>query len=68
MIDLKVSLAQNCQPPQRTGRAAQMQTILIALLFFPSFVGALSIVAYTAWRYDGALRPLFKSQRTGCAH
>ncbi|TNM85958.1 hypothetical protein fugu_008229 [Takifugu bimaculatus] len=45
----KVSLAQNCQPPQRTGRAAQMQTILIALLFFPSFVGALSIVAYTAW-------------------
>lgn len=55
MIDLKVSLAQNCQPPQRTGRAAQMQTILIALLFFPSFVGALSIVAYTAWRYEGAL-------------
>uniref|UniRef100_H3C863 Transmembrane channel-like protein n=1 Tax=Tetraodon nigroviridis TaxID=99883 RepID=H3C863_TETNG len=45
----KVSLAQNCQPPRRTGRAAQMQTILIALLFFPSFVGALSIVAYTAW-------------------
>lgn len=45
----KVSLVQNCQPPRRTGRAAQMQTILIALLFFPSFVGAVSIVAYTAW-------------------
>uniref|UniRef100_A0A8C4IDP7 Transmembrane channel-like protein n=1 Tax=Dicentrarchus labrax TaxID=13489 RepID=A0A8C4IDP7_DICLA len=46
----KVSLTQNCQPPRRTGRAAQMQTIFIALLFFPFFVGALSIVAYTAWR------------------
>lgn len=45
----KVSLTQNCQPPRRSGRAAQMQTIFIALLFFPSFVGALSIVAYTAW-------------------
>ncbi|XP_037620264.1 transmembrane channel-like protein 5 [Sebastes umbrosus] len=46
----KVSLTQNCQPPQRSGRAAQMQTIFIALLFFPFFVGALSMVAYTAWR------------------
>lgn len=35
-----------------------MQTILIALLFFPSFVGALSIVAYTAWRYGGAVASL----------
>ncbi|XP_061844244.1 transmembrane channel-like protein 5 isoform X2 [Nerophis lumbriciformis] len=46
----KVSLTHNCQPPRRTGRAAQMQTIFIALLFFPFFVGALSMVAYTAWR------------------
>ncbi|XP_051940320.1 transmembrane channel-like protein 5 [Hippocampus zosterae] len=46
----KFSLTHNCQPPRRTGRAAQMQTIFIALLFFPFFVGALSIVAYTAWR------------------
>ncbi|XP_049428690.1 transmembrane channel-like protein 5 [Epinephelus fuscoguttatus] len=46
----KVSLTQNCQPPRRSGRAAQMQTIFIALLFFPFFVGALSMVAYTAWR------------------
>ncbi|XP_070778274.1 transmembrane channel-like protein 5 [Enoplosus armatus] len=46
----KVSLTQNCQPPRRSGRAAQMQTIFIALLFFPFFVGALSVVAYTAWR------------------
>ncbi|XP_076001370.1 transmembrane channel-like protein 5 [Genypterus blacodes] len=46
----KVSLTHNCQPPRRQGRAAQMQTIFIALLFFPFFVGALSMVAYTAWR------------------
>ncbi|XP_060907271.1 transmembrane channel-like protein 5 [Labrus mixtus] len=45
----KVSLTQNCQPPRRSSRAAQMQTIFIGLLFFPCFVGALSIVAYTAW-------------------
>lgn len=48
----QVSLTQNCQPPRRTGRAAQMQTTFIALLFFPFFVGALSMVAYTAWRYE----------------
>ncbi|XP_061625739.1 transmembrane channel-like protein 5 isoform X1 [Phyllopteryx taeniolatus] len=46
----KVSLNHNCQPPRRTGRAAQMQTIFTALLFFPFFVGALSMVAYTTWR------------------
>lgn len=45
----KVSLMQNCQPPRRTGRAAQMKTIFTALLFFPFFVGALSIVGYTTW-------------------
>ncbi|XP_035258703.1 transmembrane channel-like protein 5 isoform X1 [Anguilla anguilla] len=45
----KVSLYQNCQPPRRYGRAAQMQTIFIALLFIPSFVGAVSMVAYTVW-------------------
>ncbi|XP_031418564.1 transmembrane channel-like protein 5, partial [Clupea harengus] len=45
----KVSLMRNCQPPRRSGRAAQMQTIFIALLFLPSFVGALSMVAYTVW-------------------
>ncbi|KAM6939838.1 transmembrane channel-like protein 5 [Xenentodon cancila] len=45
----KVSLTHNCQPPRRSGRAAQMQTIFIFLLFFPFFVGALSVVAYTAW-------------------
>ncbi|XP_062841142.1 transmembrane channel-like protein 5 [Trichomycterus rosablanca] len=46
----RVSLSMNCQPPRRTGRAAQMQTVYVALLFFPSFVGALSMVAYTVWR------------------
>ncbi|XP_072548999.1 transmembrane channel-like protein 5 isoform X2 [Salminus brasiliensis] len=45
----RASLSMNCQPPKRTGRAAQMQTVYIALLFFPSFVGALSMVAYTVW-------------------
>ncbi|XP_034044790.1 transmembrane channel-like protein 5 isoform X2 [Thalassophryne amazonica] len=59
----KVSLTQNCQPPRRSGRAAQMQTIFIAILFFPSFVGGLSMVAYTAWsltpsEYCGPFRGL----------
>ncbi|XP_054897727.1 transmembrane channel-like protein 5 isoform X2 [Poeciliopsis prolifica] len=45
----KVSLTHNCQPPRRSGRAAQMKTIFIFLLFFPFFVGALSIVAYISW-------------------
>ncbi|XP_059413260.1 transmembrane channel-like protein 5 isoform X1 [Carassius carassius] len=45
----KVSLSMNCQPPKHTGRAAQIQTVFIALLFFPSFVGVLSMVAYTVW-------------------
>ncbi|KAK7913572.1 hypothetical protein WMY93_013783 [Mugilogobius chulae] len=43
------SLMRNCQPPRQTGRAAQMKTIFTALLFFPFFIGALSIVGYTAW-------------------
>uniref|UniRef100_A0A3P9MTU2 Transmembrane channel-like protein n=1 Tax=Poecilia reticulata TaxID=8081 RepID=A0A3P9MTU2_POERE len=46
---LQVSLTHNCQPPRRSGRAAQMKTIFIFLLFIPFFVGAVSIVAYTAW-------------------
>ncbi|TUS23624.1 Transmembrane channel-like protein 5 [Bagarius yarrelli] len=45
----RVSLSMNCQPPKHIGRAAQMQTVYVALLFFPSFVGALSLVAYTVW-------------------
>uniref|UniRef100_A0AAY4AYS5 Transmembrane channel-like protein n=1 Tax=Denticeps clupeoides TaxID=299321 RepID=A0AAY4AYS5_9TELE len=31
--------------------AAQMETVFIALLFFPSLVGSLALVAYTIWRY-----------------
>ncbi|XDV13306.1 hypothetical protein PO909_001738 [Leuciscus waleckii] len=46
----KISLSMNCQPPKHTGRAAQIQTVFIALLFFPSFVGTLSMVAFTVWR------------------
>ncbi|KAK9977574.1 hypothetical protein ABG768_019381 [Culter alburnus] len=49
----KVSLSMNCQPPKHTGRAAQIQTVFIALLFFPSFVGTLAMVSFTVWR----LRP-----------
>ncbi|XP_053370217.1 transmembrane channel-like protein 5 [Clarias gariepinus] len=45
----RVSLSMNCQPPRQSGRAAQMQTVYIALLFFPSFAGVLSLVAYTVW-------------------
>ncbi|XP_077068591.1 transmembrane channel-like protein 5 isoform X2 [Siphateles boraxobius] len=45
----KISLSMNCQPPKHTGRAAQIQTVFIALLFFPSFVGTLSMVAFTVW-------------------
>uniref|UniRef100_A0A673KK82 Transmembrane channel-like protein n=1 Tax=Sinocyclocheilus rhinocerous TaxID=307959 RepID=A0A673KK82_9TELE len=48
----KISLSMNCQPPKHTGRAAQIQTVFIALLFFPSFVGVLSMVAFTVWRCD----------------
>lgn len=57
----QISLSMNCQPPKHTGRAAQMQTVFIALLFFPSFVGALSMVAYTVWRWDtlSILAPIY---------
>lgn len=46
----KVSLMKNCHPPRRPWRAAQMTTVFIFLLFFPSFVGVLSMVAVTIWR------------------
>lgn len=52
----------NCQPPKHTGRAAQMQTVFIALLFLPSFVGALSMVAYTVWRYQCLLLSIVKKK------
>ncbi|XP_073697374.1 transmembrane channel-like protein 5 [Garra rufa] len=45
----KISLSMNCQPPKHSGRAAQIQTVFIALLFFPSFLGALSMVSFTVW-------------------
>ncbi|XP_053132053.1 transmembrane channel-like protein 5 isoform X2 [Hemicordylus capensis] len=46
----KVSLMMNCQPPQKAWRASQMNTLFIFLLFSPSFVGVLSIIAVTVWR------------------
>ncbi|KAG1967739.1 transmembrane channel-like protein [Pimephales promelas] len=52
----KISLSMNCQPPKHTGRAAQMQTVFIALLFFPSFVGTLSMVAYTVWSLEPSVQ------------
>ncbi|XP_067162544.1 transmembrane channel-like protein 5 isoform X1 [Apteryx mantelli] len=46
----KVSLMMNCQPPRKVWRAAQMTTFFIFLLFFPSLVGVLSVIAVTVWR------------------
>ncbi|NXE47069.1 TMC5 protein, partial [Casuarius casuarius] len=46
----KVSLMMNCQPPRKVWRAAQMTTLFIFLLFFPSLVGVLSVIAVTVWR------------------
>ncbi|XP_067407143.1 transmembrane channel-like protein 5 isoform X2 [Emydura macquarii macquarii] len=46
----KVSLMRNCQPPRKVWRASQMTTVFIFLLFFPSFTGALSVMAVTIWR------------------
>ncbi|KAL8175446.1 UNVERIFIED_CONTAM: hypothetical protein K2H54_025243, partial [Gekko kuhli] len=46
----KVSLMMNCQPPRKAWRAAQMNTLFIFLLFFPSFTGVLSVIAVIVWR------------------
>ncbi|XP_043945671.1 transmembrane channel-like protein 5 [Protopterus annectens] len=46
----KISLMMNCHPPRRPWRAAQMTTVFILLLFFPSFIGVVSMVAVTIWR------------------
>ncbi|NWR69613.1 TMC5 protein, partial [Centropus unirufus] len=46
----KVSLMMNCQPPRKVWRTAQMTTSFIFLLFFPSFVGVLSVIGVTVWR------------------
>ncbi|XP_042654771.1 transmembrane channel-like protein 5 isoform X2 [Tyto alba] len=46
----KVSLMKNCQSPRKVWRSAQMTTSFIFLLFFPSFVGVLSVIAVTVWR------------------
>ncbi|KAJ7305816.1 hypothetical protein JRQ81_010182 [Phrynocephalus forsythii] len=46
----KVSLMMNCQPPRKAWRASQMNTIFVFLLFFPSFVGVLSVLGFTVWR------------------
>ncbi|OCT64109.1 transmembrane channel-like protein 5 [Xenopus laevis] len=46
----KVSLMMNCTPPRRAWRAAQMTTIFIFILFFPSFAGVLCMIGATVWR------------------
>nr|XP_060642289.1 transmembrane channel-like protein 5 [Anolis sagrei ordinatus] len=46
----KVSLTMNCQPPRKAWRASQMNTIFVFLLFFPSFVGVLAVIAIAVWR------------------
>ncbi|NXP72118.1 TMC5 protein, partial [Ramphastos sulfuratus] len=45
----KVSLRMNCQPPQKVWRTAQMTTSFLFLLFFPSFLGVLSVIGVTVW-------------------
>ncbi|KAM6054511.1 transmembrane channel-like protein 5 isoform 2-T2 [Chlamydotis macqueenii] len=46
----KVSLMMNCQPPRKIWRTAQMTTSFMFLLFFPSFLGVLSVIGVTVWR------------------
>ncbi|KGL94553.1 Transmembrane channel-like 5, partial [Charadrius vociferus] len=46
----KVSLTMNCQPPRKVWRTAQMTTSFMFLLFFPSFLGVLSVIGVTVWR------------------
>ncbi|NWW42757.1 TMC5 protein, partial [Pedionomus torquatus] len=46
----KVSLIMNCQPPRKVWKTAQMTTSFMFLLFFPSFVGVLSVIGVTVWR------------------
>uniref|UniRef100_A0A8B9NRW4 Transmembrane channel-like protein n=1 Tax=Accipiter nisus TaxID=211598 RepID=A0A8B9NRW4_9AVES len=43
----KVSLLMNCQPPRKVWRTAQMTTSFMFLLFFPSFLGVLSLFSHT---------------------
>ncbi|KFQ38337.1 Transmembrane channel-like 5, partial [Mesitornis unicolor] len=45
----KVSLMMNCQPPCKVWRTAQMTTSFLFLLFFPSFLGVLSVTGVTIW-------------------
>ncbi|KFV99484.1 Transmembrane channel-like 5, partial [Eurypyga helias] len=46
----KVSLMMNCQPPRKVWRTAQMTTSFMFLLFFPCFLGVLSVIGVTVWR------------------
>ncbi|NXD83163.1 TMC5 protein, partial [Halcyon senegalensis] len=46
----KVSLMMNCQPPRKVWKTAQMTTSFMFLLFFPSFVGVLSVIGVIVWR------------------
>ncbi|XP_075371122.1 transmembrane channel-like protein 5 isoform X2 [Mycteria americana] len=46
----KVSLMMNCHPPRKVWRTAQMTTSFMFLLFFPSFLGVLSVIGVTVWR------------------
>ncbi|XP_066432349.1 transmembrane channel-like protein 5 [Eleutherodactylus coqui] len=52
----KVSLMMNCIPPRRAWRASQMTTVFVFILFFPSFVGVLSVIGVTFWRREPSER------------
>lgn len=45
----------NCQPPRKVWRTAQMMTSFMFLLFCPSFLGVLSVIGVTVWRYGRSL-------------
>ncbi|KAG8432977.1 hypothetical protein GDO86_017301 [Hymenochirus boettgeri] len=51
----KVSLMMNCTAPRRAWRAAQMMTVFIFILFFPSFAGVLCVIGVTVWRRQPSL-------------
>lgn len=54
-ISFKVSLRRNCQPPRKVWGTSEMMTSFILLLFCPSFLGVLSVIGVTFWRYGTSL-------------